>query len=145
MKLNLGCAKYPKDGYKNIDISEAADADEFYDIRLGINEEDESVEEVFAGCVLEQMTSEDFKFVLNECHRVLIPGGKLKGYVPSTDPKVLHLDVMDKLFFQEASFKYFDETEEAYKQFGSVYGFKPWRDVKAETNEGGIIHFEMTR
>lgn len=143
LKINIGCGKLPLEGYKNIDKSPKAKADEYYDLDEGIHEADESVGIIEAGCVLEQVN--DLVFVLNECHRVLIPGGVLHGYVPSTDPRVLHLDPMDKHFFQIDSFKYFNGNEHHWKEFGENYGFKPWSETKAEMNENGIIFFTMVK
>jgi len=143
MRLNLGCGKTRFEGWKNIDISREARADEFYDINEGIKETNGSIEEIHAGCVLEQVG--DFMFVLNECWRVLQEGGILKGYVPSTDSKVLHLDPEDKRFFQTGSFDYFNKNKEHWQNFGKVYGYKGWSITEAEINEGGIIHFTLQK
>jgi hypothetical protein len=139
--LNLGCGKDYWEGWKNIDISNQIKTDECYDIEKGLKEPDNSVSEIHCGCVLEQV--EDLVRVMNECWRVLEKGGVLRGYVPSTDPRVLHLDPMDKRFFQEDSFKYFVETERAWTHFGRSYGFKPWARSEVSTNENGIIHFSL--
>ena len=143
MRINLGCGRDYWEGWKNIDISNQVKTDECYDISKGIKEKDESVSEIHCGCVLEQV--DDLVKVMNECHRVLIQGGTLKGYVPSTDPRVLFLDPMDKRFFQERSFEYFIESENAWKNFGKSYGFKPWTSFEANTNDGGILHFKLTK
>jgi len=144
-KLNLGCGNSPKEGFKNIDISLTAKADEFYDISKGIKEKDNSCEEVHCGCILEQIDSnKDFIFVLNEIWRVLKSDGVLTGYVPSTAPGVLYLDPMDKRFFQLESFNYFDYDKTAYINFGKNYGFKPWTNIDVQLNEGAIILFSMT-
>jgi predicted SAM-dependent methyltransferase len=143
MKLNIGCGKSYFDGYKNIDISKGVKTDECYDINNGIKEKDGSIEEIEAGCVLEQVN--DFKFVLNECWRVLQEGGILKGYVPSTDPRVMHLDPEDKMFFQIGTFDYFNKNKQHWENFGKSYGYKGWSETEAEINEGGIIHFKLTK
>lgn len=146
MKLNLGCGNLPKEGFKNIDISLKAKADEFYDITEGIREEDNSVEEIHCGCMLEQIDSnDDFIFVMNECYRVLKAGRSFNGYVPSSKPEVLHLDPMDKRFFQVKSFEYFDRSCHAWKEFGRNYGFDGWSSHTAEENENGIIHFNLIK
>jgi len=144
MKLNLGCGNSKLPGYKNIDISKEADADEYYDITKGLCEDSDSVEEINAGCVLEQI-GDNWQFirVLNDCWRVLKKDGILKGYVPSIQPEVLFVDPMDKRFFQETTFDYFDGDKHCWREFGKNYGFKPWKDVKIDTNDNGIIHFEM--
>ncbi len=144
MKLNIGAGKFPLMGYKNIDISKDADAEEFYDVTEGIKEKDNSCEEVFAGCILEQIGDNNkFIFVMNELWRVLTSNGQLKGYVPSTDPNSFHVDPMDKRFFTEDTFKYFDHQEHCWQNFGKLYGFKPWEILEVKKNENGIIHFSM--
>jgi predicted SAM-dependent methyltransferase len=142
-RLNIGCGKSYWNGYKNIDISTAVKTDECYNIENGINEKDGSIEEIFAGCVLEQV--EDLAFVMNECHRVLRKGGTLRGYVPSTDPRVMFLDPMDKRFFQEDSFRYFVEGDNHFEDFGKNYGFMGWEKAETEMAESGILHFNLTK
>ena len=146
IKLNIGCGRLKLEGYKNIDISHEAKADVYYDASHKIKELDYSVEEINCGCMMEQI-NDNVMFInfLNECHRVLVHGGKLKGYVPSTDPRVLFLDPMDRRFFQTDSFKYFDKNEHHWKEFGRVYGIEGWSSHKAEINESGIINFELIK
>jgi ubiquinone/menaquinone biosynthesis C-methylase UbiE len=143
MKINIGCGNSKMDGFKNIDVSPIVNPDECYDIQNGIQEKDDSVDEIFAGCVLEQV--DDLGFVMNECWRVLKTDGVLRGYVPSTDSKVLFQDPMDKRFFQESTFNYFVEEHNYWKEFGKQYGYKPWKSVETEINPSGILHFILTK
>ncbi len=146
MKFNLGCGNLKLDGYVNFDISERCNPDICWDIRKRLPQvKNGDVEEINAGCVLEQLTPDEFLFVVNECWRVLKGGGVLKGYVPSTDPRVLHLDPMDKMFFQEDSFKYLCKNEHHWKNFGFNYGFQGWSSYQAKTNENGIIFFSLVK
>jgi SAM-dependent methyltransferase len=134
------------EGFHNIDISPLALADEFYDITKGLRDFDNTVDEVHAGCVLEQIESNrDFIFVMNEIHRVLKPGGKLYGYVPSTHPDVMFLDFMDRRFFHLNSFDYFDTSKNAWNQFGKDYGIHGFSSSSAYDTDNHIIHFELTK
>lgn len=142
-KLNLGCGTDYKEGYENIDISKECVTDMCYDITKGIKRDDNSVDEVFAGCVLEQI--DDLVFVLNECYRVLKPDGKLIGYVPSTDPNCFYIDPMDKRFFTIETFDYFNRNSNRWEKFGKSYGYKPWEIVEVKKNDNGIIHFIMKK
>ena len=147
--LNLGSGNLPKQSnptqrWINIDISETCDPDVVVDITEGLPYKNDSIEEVHAGCVLEQIgLNHEFIFVLNEIWRVLKPDGVFTGYVPSTDPEVLHLDPMDKRFFQEESFDYFDYSKHAWQEFGKNYGFLGWKVTSVIKNDNGIIHFHM--
>ncbi|HDD45196.1 MAG TPA: hypothetical protein ENG63_10115 [Candidatus Desulfofervidus auxilii] len=144
MKLNLGCGELYLKGYKNIDVSTDVKADEYYDIRTGIREPDNSVEEVLCGCILEQICSnEEFLFVMNEIWRVLKPDGKLIGYVPDASLPIAFQDPFDCRRFTKETFKYFDIDHIYYQRFGKHYGFKPWKVIKCFTADNGIIHFEM--
>lgn len=144
LKLNLGCGSTEYlDGWINIDRSPVVKSDRLLDITKGLPYLDNEADEIHCGCVLEQLTPEELLIVLNECHRVLQDGGKLHGYVPSTDPRVLHLDPMDKMFFQIESFNYFDKDAVHWQRFGKSYGFLPWTKIEATTNPAGIIYFCM--
>ena len=144
MKLNLGAGKLPRKGFINIDISPDVKADYVLDVTKGLPYKDNSIEEIHSGCMLEQIgDNKDFIFLLNEIWRVLKPQGEFNGYVPSTAFSVLYLDPMDKRFFQLESFNYFDIDKHAYKEFGTNYGLKPWKDVNVSLNENGIIYFSM--
>jgi len=141
LKLNLGCGREYDEEFKNIDISKDVKTDECYDINKGIKEKDNSVSEIRVGCVLEQV--KDLVRVMNECWRVLEPGGLMTGYVPSTDPRVLHLDPHDIRFFQEDTFKYFVKDERNWQYFGKNYGYYPWSKVETSINDNGILHFKI--
>ena len=143
VKLNIGCGEDYQEGYINIDISPKVKTDECYNINEGIKEEDNTVSQIQAGCVLEQV--DDLVRTLNECHRVLRKGGTLLGYVPSTDPSVLHYDPMDKRFFQEDSFRYFVTGDHLYEMFGKNYGFEGWEWVETNKQANGIIHFRLKK
>jgi predicted SAM-dependent methyltransferase len=144
IKLNLGCGKLFKQGYINIDKSPDCNPDLVLDVCNGLPYKDNAIDEVHCGCMLEQIeNNKDFVFVLNEIHRVLKIEGEFNGYVPSTNPDVLFLDPMDRRFFQEHTFDYFDINKHHWQEFGSTAGFKPWIVTKVELKDNGIIHFQM--
>ncbi|MCK9370785.1 hypothetical protein M0R04_12820 [Candidatus Dojkabacteria bacterium] len=145
-KLNIGAGNLPKEGFKNIDISKEAKADEYYDATAGLKEEDDSIDEIHCGCMMEQIESnKDFIFFLNECWRVLKKGGIMNGYVPSIDPKVLFIDPVDRRFFKVETFDYFNKEKHHWIEFGRIYGFKGWSKTWAGQNSSGIIHFELVK
>jgi len=86
MKLNLGSNDDHKKGYWNVDIEHPAD--EIVDLRFRWPWADSSVEEIIAHDVGEHIDNPEFPgnkgkiFFLNECHRVLKPGGTLDLVVP---------------------------------------------------------------
>lgn len=145
MKLNLGCGRLKRSGWVNVDISKDVEPDLVADVTKGLPYKDDSVEEVHSGCMIEQLERDEFLYVMNEIWRVLQSGGVFTGYVPSTDPRVMHLDPMDRMFFQEGSFRYFEAGTNEYVSFGNHYGFKPWNVEEVKTNESGIIFFTMRK
>jgi predicted SAM-dependent methyltransferase len=68
--------------WKNIEIFEAYEAHEHYDISTGIRELDNSVEEIWMGDFFEHLLRLKAKFVMTECFRVLKPRGRLRMSVP---------------------------------------------------------------
>ncbi len=145
-KLNIGCGKHHLKDFINLDMSDACTPDIKYDIRQGFKKlyEDNTFEEVLANGVLEMiLPNDEFVLVLNEIWRILKPGGMLAGQVPSIDPRVLMLDPFDRRWFKEETFDYFDVDKNPYKTFGTQYGFQPWNVLKAQTNDNGIINFQM--
>ena len=143
--VNLGCGKLKKEGWLNIDISKEVNPDKVWDIRKGLPFlEDNSCEEVHAGCVLEQICgNEDFIKVMNEIFRVLKPEGKLTGYVPNANYPCAFQDPMDCRYFNNETWKYFDIKENHYQEFGKHYGFKPFTNITFSTNDSGIMFFQL--
>lgn len=98
-KLNVGCAKYPLEGYINIDKNPKSKADVVMDVRKGLPYSDSSVQDVVASHFLEHLTYDEAMDFLDEVHRVLIPGGYLTLVVP-----VLEFATIDhKTFYDKGS------------------------------------------
>lgn len=147
--LQIGCGKqhFPqRDGWANLDISDACKPDILWDVRDGLPMfGTSSLEVVTANGILEMiLPNEEFRNILNEIWRVLKPDGRISGQVPSIDPRVLMLDPFDRRWFKEETFNYWDVDQHAWKEFGTQYGFLPWNVKFAKTNENGIILFEMS-
>ncbi len=132
-KLNLGCGSKHKKGYVNIDFR--APADIVADVTKGLPFADGEADLVEADNLLEHFDNDEFMFVMNEVWRVLKPGGIFWFKVPDA----LHWmdgafgDPTHKRFFVPRSFKYLTETT-VYDDYGSAYGFKPWKMVKLDTD-----------
>lgn len=86
MKINLGCDIYPIEGFINVDMEPKVNPDVCMDILSYLKSlEDNTVDEVYAGHVLEHFTTEESIEMLKEIHRVLIPGGLLTAVIPDTE------------------------------------------------------------
>jgi len=140
MKLNLGCGRDYRSGWKNVDISRETKADDYYDLRKGINESDNSVDEIYCAGVLEQILgNEEFVFVMNEMYRVLTSAGTVTIQVPSARKKIAFRDPFDCRYFIEETWDYLRYSSKYYDRYGKLYGFKPWRLLERKTNFNSIM------
>ena len=84
MKLNLGSGNDYKEGYVNVDRDNRIKADVYCDLNKGLLPfETNSVSEIAANHIVEHLLVEAFIPFMNECHRVLEPGGQLLIETPS--------------------------------------------------------------
>lgn len=80
-RLNLGCGRYPKAGFVNVDIRDEPQVDVVHNLSvLPYPFEDASFDEIEADHLLEHLT--DVFGVMRELHRILKPGGRLTLRVP---------------------------------------------------------------
>ena len=101
MKLNLGCGKDIRVGYINIDRKPWPGVNIVMDIQEPLPFPDGSVDEIRAWSVLEHLI--EWEAVVEECLRVLRPGGVLDAHVPYR----LNCNTFHKRYFDETSFNGF--------------------------------------
>jgi SAM-dependent methyltransferase len=76
MKLNIGCGRYPKEGFVNLDREAGPGVDVVHDLNcLPYPFADSSFDLITADHVIEHLSS--VFSVMKELHRVLTPGGEL--------------------------------------------------------------------
>lgn len=85
MLLNLGCGTRFHPGWVNIDFAERPPHVRSYDLRRGIPVESELVDVVYHSHVLEHLSRREAPVFLQECYRVLKPGGFLRVAVPDLE------------------------------------------------------------
>ena len=147
MKINIGCGRDYKEGWVNTDISLDVKADMYFDVgKESILIEDEQAELVYISGVLEQIgPNQELKYALNQCWRLLKTGGKIVIVVPNAKYAIAHRDPMDIRKFTPDTFRYFVEGTQEYRDYGSVYGFKPWRTLDIQENQRHILTVTMTK
>jgi len=118
LKLNLGCSDRLMKGYVNVDLCEPADA--IADLSAFWPWLDSSVEEVQAWDIFEHLP--DKIHTMNECHRVLMAGGKLDLWVPTTDGRGAFQDPTHKSYWTPNDLFYFCEHFEEWNRFHNPYG-----------------------
>lgn len=137
--VNLGCGKQhkPSNGqmkWVNIDWIEPADI--VCDVTKGLPFKDEEIDRIEADNLLEHFDNDEFKFVMNECYRVLKKGGVFWWKSPDANnwPDGAWGDPTHKRYFFPRSFYYFDVNHPTWFHYGKEYGFKGWQ-VKVTTDK----------
>lgn len=133
-KLNLGCGQAHKPGYINADFVPPYDLK--VDVRHGLPFSDKTLELIEADNLMEHLENDEFIFLLNECHRVLVDEGRLWFRVPDALnwPDGAMGDPTHKRFFTPRSFTYFTECP-THSNYGRSYGLKTWRQISLTGNK----------
>lgn len=85
MKLHLGCGSVIMPGFLNIDVADICHTEYLkYDLSSGLPKsiEDNSVDFIYSSHFLEHMTNYSASIILNDCYRVMAPGGVIKLCLP---------------------------------------------------------------
>ena len=85
MKIDLGGGRAPKKGFTNVDKWE-----DHFDVYCDFNNdllpfEDESIEEINSHHMLEHLEINSVPKIIDECYRVLKPGGKFHVVIPDME------------------------------------------------------------
>jgi predicted SAM-dependent methyltransferase len=83
--VNLGCGSHYHKGWLNFDLYPASDEVVRANIIQGVPLDDEVADFVYHSHVLEHLTREDGERFLQECYRILRPGGILRIAVPDLE------------------------------------------------------------
>lgn len=139
MKLNLGCGKDFREGWINADAW-APRVDIRCDIREPLPFDDGTFSEIYASGILEQIgPNEQFRDAMNECHRILMPGGRMTAVVPDSRFAIASRDPFDCRKFTRETWNYLAADHYHYNQYGQIYGFKAWKIIQIDTNANGIM------
>ena len=138
MRLNLGCGSTPIENGINCDIVAHSP---YVDVVWDLNNmpwpwKDEEFDGIIAKAVLEHLHWTLVESV-NECWRILKPGGYLFLKVPAWNHKVSYQDPTHRWFFSERVFEYFDPNTQLGKKYGWYTPFKWTLSKPAETNSSG--------
>lgn len=154
MKINIGCGRDYREGWLNTDVSLVVKADAYFDIgkdqivvdKEGYYAQDGEADHIYISGVLEQIGDNDrFLHAMNEIWRVLKHDGILEIIVPNAKFAIAHRDPMDIRKFTPDTFRYFIEGNQEYRDYGSVYGFKPWRSLTLVENARHIMIIKMLK
>lgn len=133
-KLNLGCGHVilPKEeGWTNLDALEGPDIDVTAFVPP-IPLEDESYDHILMSHFIEHVP--DTIGLMNECYRVLKPGGTMKVFVPYAMSHAAFQDPTHVKFFVPESFMYYTD-QMAYLR----YGISVWASARAWIQDNGWV------
>lgn len=115
IRLDLGCGTRKRDGYIGIDITHYEGVDIVQDLRFTkLPYKDEEVDAIYASHFLEHLSFEEVLFMMNECYRVLKPGGIFDIIVPHGFSYAGMSDLSHKTFWVEDTFGYFTPENKYY-------------------------------
>lgn len=83
--LNVGCGRHFHPAWRNIDVVSYSPQVEAHDLRLGLPAKPGQYDMVYHSHVLEHLTPANAQRLLEECYRVLKPGGVLRVVVPDLE------------------------------------------------------------
>jgi SAM-dependent methyltransferase len=160
--LNLGAGLQYRPGWTNYDRSRVAaiyrrpwlrrlvrlvgvrvqdwpEATRTRDLNKGIPHPDESVDAIYSSHFLEHLWPEQAEFIVQECHRVLKPGGTLRLVVPDLELIARKYLEGDRAFFNESDRPIADTFVDALKFRSRPKGRAPERLLRRflRTDEGG--------
>lgn len=96
--VNVGCGSKFHPAWDNLDFAPADASVQQHDIRQGLPYAENSVDVVYHSHVLEHVSQEQAVFLLEECYRVLKPGGILRVVVPDLEQSCrLYLQALDEV------------------------------------------------
>ena len=128
--LNLGCGNKPIEDAVNHDRRKHRP---YVDVVHDLNElpwpwEDESFDLIVAHAVFEHL-SHDLVTILDECWRILRPGGKLRMKLPHWNSDIAHRDPTHRWFYALGSLDQFDPDTRRGKEYW-FYTERKWRIAK---------------
>lgn len=110
MKLNIACGEKQREGWLNVDISPDCKPDREIDLlRFPWGWKDGSVEEIYCSHFIEHIGEELIPF-MEECYRVLIPGGTAHFEMPYYTSIRAWQDPTHKRPISEFTFHYFNKN-----------------------------------
>jgi glycosyltransferase involved in cell wall biosynthesis/predicted SAM-dependent methyltransferase len=143
-RLNLGCGLDYKEGWINADLDKNVKADLYFDIRKKFPLKDSQYNYILIQDLLEHLTKEDGRRFLEECWRILAPGGKIEIRIPNVfqifkqfkkDPEVLIKFIYGNTEKSgEIGAHKFGYTKKSLIETLKVAGFRPLSLVRETTN-----------
>lgn len=124
MRLNLGCCDDIRNGYVNVDCWRPPNADSSFvqcDLkRIPWPWRDSTITEIVARDIVEHLP--DKRATMNECWRIIAPGGLLHLIVPTTQGWGAFQDPTHCSFWTPNDLHYYCDGSAERQRFGEAYG-----------------------
>jgi len=130
MKLNLASGHKPLEGYINLDMAKLPGIDVRHKYTGILPFKDDSFEEIYCSHFMEHIP--DLVTLMNECHRVMKPKGRLRVLVPWWAGEWALGDPTHVKMFNHMTFDPFSDRYDDYKVMMNLRG--KWNKVKTEYN-----------
>jgi len=151
MKINLGSGGDPKEGMINVDMLDIEGVDVIHNLMdFPYPFETDSADYIQAVDLVEHLdnyTSDRRPSVvafIEECHRILKPGGELFMQMPGWKSPLLWIDVTHVRGFDIQSFDFFDPDTE-FGKTRDFYSEAKFKIVKKNEFENGVLRFTMIK
>jgi len=108
---------------------------------------DKAYEGIVAIDVFEHLRGVDIPQWLDECWRILRPGGFLMMRLPAWDNPLSYRDPTHYRVFHEESFYYWDPDHNLWRDFGRYYFQESgkWWQVKQVFREAGDLRYDLAK
>ncbi|MDD5331695.1 MAG: methyltransferase domain-containing protein [Candidatus Nanoarchaeia archaeon] len=137
-KLNLGCGSDIRKGWINLDSINLQGVDVVHDIeKLPLPFKNEEFDEILCLDILEHV---EYVSVLEDLHRILKKGGKIKIQVPHFTSRNNYIDPTHKKRFSIKTFEFFVEDSKHGRDYYFHFHFNKIINQKI-TFEKGILFF----
>lgn len=142
--INLGCGNAPEDGFVNHDVVKHAP---HVDVVWNLNDmpwpwPDSCASRIIAKSVLEHLIP-DLVLSINECWRIMQPGGFLYVKLPMWNHEVSSQDPTHRWKFAPHVFDYFDVDTDLGTNYAFYTPFK-WKIINPATLNPGKSSFNTT-
>ena len=136
LRVHLGCGGRILPGWVNIDISSEGGADMVCDLTKGIPLPDLKTDLIYSRDFLEHLDRFQVKNIMNECHRILKPGGAAVHEVPEVtlNNPIAFQDPTHVSFWTRGTAFYWMEKHKSDRWFkyGRHYGYLPFKVVLSD-------------
>lgn len=137
MKILLGCGDEYREGWVHLDRTAGEQVDVVWDLdQTPWPLDSNAAERIEAIDVLEHL--QDAVAFMDECWRILAPGGRLLVQAVGWQSENLWRDPTHRRGFHPDTLRYFD-PDSPWHHFGKLYTVRTWRVLWVRETDGNVI------